>query len=146
MLDIFKAVTVPDAHLVIAGDGPLRKETETKFHSSPSASRAHFVGSLSRSAVMDWYQSADVFLLPSEEEGSPHALIEALAYGLPSVVSDVGGVRETMTETLSDWVLPYGDTAQLAHKISLLLSDKTLYQTVAHQSKIVAKNYSKSKK
>jgi glycosyltransferase involved in cell wall biosynthesis/phosphoglycolate phosphatase-like HAD superfamily hydrolase len=142
--DIWAGVTVPDAHLIIAGDGPLRAALETAFIEKGLSSRVHFVGSLPRSAVAELYEASDVYLLPSEEEGSPHALIEALAYGLPAVTSDVGGVRETMTEHLADFVLPYGATDQFAQKLSLLLGDRATREEIGLVARRVAAQYEKS--
>ncbi len=143
--EIFGGVTVPDAHLIIAGDGPLRTELETAFIEKGLSSRVHFVGSLPRPAVAELYEASDVYLLPSEEEGSPHALIEALAYGLPAVASDVGGVRETMTEQLADSVMPYGATDQFAQKLSLLLADRVKREEIGVVARRVAARYEKSK-
>lgn len=142
--EILDLITNKNTHLIMAGNGPLYDSIKGEFAKRNLSDRAHMIGSVPRVIISKLYQTADVYLLPSEEEGSPHALIEALAYGVPSVVSDVGGVRETMTEELSAWVVQYGATVAFAQKVSELLRDQNLRREVSLQAKVVAKNYEKS--
>lgn len=55
--------------------------------------------------------------MPSEEEGFPHVLLEAMAAGLPYVASDVGAVREITPPSLQEYIVAHGDTAMFAKKI-----------------------------
>ena len=123
-----KQLTVPNAHLIVAGDGPLRVELEREMNKLSVRDNVHFLGSVPRAKVHDLYQATDIFIMPSEEEGSPHSLIEAMAYGIPFVAFDVGGVRETATEALSKYVL---------------LTNKTKYAEVRCIESLVMKEYNK---
>jgi glycosyltransferase involved in cell wall biosynthesis len=78
--------------------------------------------------VEELMQTADVFVMPSEEEGSPHALIEAMAYGLPLVAFDVGGVRETASPAAGKFIYTYGEVAHMALGITTLLTDDSEYR------------------
>lgn len=141
--EIMKQLTVPNVHLLIAGDGPLRAELEKEMDQLPIRGRVHFLGSVSRSKVQELYQAADIFIMPSEEEGSPHSLIEAMAYGVPFVAFDVGGVRETATEALSEFVVPFANVQVLCEKVADLLTNKAMFDQVRHAESFVTKRYSK---
>lgn len=81
---------VPDAHFVIAGDGPSRARLELQAHAAGLAGRVHFLGL--RADVAALYRALDCLVLPSLQEGTPVSIIEALAAQTPVVACDVGGV------------------------------------------------------
>src|SRR5581483_4113978 len=66
-------------------------------------------GHLPRRRVRDALAAADIFLLPSLSEGSPIAVMEAMAMGLPVVVTDVGGNRELVADGVHGYVVPSRD-------------------------------------
>jgi colanic acid/amylovoran biosynthesis glycosyltransferase len=55
------------------------------------------------------YPGFDVFLMPSLLEGLPHALLEAMASGVPPIASRVGGIPEVITNANTGWLIPEGD-------------------------------------
>ncbi|MBW0101573.1 glycosyltransferase [Pseudonocardia sp. KRD291] len=104
---------VPDATLVLLGDGPEGPRRRGE-HPDPSV--------LWRGAVDDpapWYAAADVLALPSRWEGMPLVALEALASGRPVVGFDVTGVREAVGDAGA--VVPAGDTAALAAALAARL-------------------------
>lgn len=141
--EIISQLSDKNVHLVVAGDGPLRIDIETELKERNLTDRVHLLGSVTRTRVAELYQATDIFLLPSEEEGSPHSLIEAMAYGLPFVGFDVGGVRETATAELSEWVVPAGDVSAMAQRVTELLLSTTLYGTTAELVQVQVKRYQK---
>jgi glycosyltransferase involved in cell wall biosynthesis len=82
----------PGAHLVLAGDGPMRKLMEELAQSLRIAERTQFLGH--REDVADLMAAADVLLLTSRSEGVPQVVTQALGLGVPVVASAVGGVPE----------------------------------------------------
>jgi glycosyltransferase involved in cell wall biosynthesis len=60
------------------------------------------------------YAATDVFVLTSQNEGTPVALIEAMAAGVPGVVTDVGGVRDVVVDESVGIVVPPGDASAIA--------------------------------
>ena len=113
----------PAALFLIAGDGELRAELERTARDFGLADRVRFLGW--RRDLATIYGASDVFLLTSRNEGTPVALIESLAAGVPGVSTDVGGVRDVMSGDAGDigyWA-PYDDAAGLAAAVSTLLSD-----------------------
>ena len=71
-----------------------------------------------------FYRSADVFVLPSLSEGMSNSLLEALAYGLPCVVSDIPPNRELVDPGVTGFVFPPGDSGALESQLELLIRDR----------------------
>jgi glycosyltransferase involved in cell wall biosynthesis len=111
----------PDALFLIVGDGELRQALEQAARDGGIARRTRFLGW--RRDLDTVYGATDVFLLTSRNEGTPVALIEALAAGVPGVSTDVGGVRDVIEEGVSGLLAPYGDARALASHVSSLLRD-----------------------
>lgn len=82
---------VPDLRLVLVGDGPERARIE-----AAGDGRVTFLGAQPPEQVARAYRAADVFVLPSEREGWPNVVTEALASGLPVVASRVGGIPQIL--------------------------------------------------
>lgn len=103
--------------LVLIGDGPLEGELRDTVRRQKLD--VTFVGSTSN--VHSFLQSADIFVLPSLEEGFSNALLEAMAVGLPIVATDVGGNAEALKET--GLLVPARDSIALAEAIASLIED-----------------------
>lgn len=88
---------LPSLELAIAGEGELRAELELRARALGVAERLHLLGEIMPTEVGDFLAAGDVFLLPSYYEGMSNALLEAMAAGLPLVVSDVPAQREVCT-------------------------------------------------
>jgi glycosyltransferase involved in cell wall biosynthesis len=113
---------LPDhVHLAIVGDGEERAKVQGLVNELRLGDRAHFLGW--RMNMPEVMSSFDTVILSSRNEGSPVALIEALAAGVPVVATDVGGVRSVVSEGISGHLVPAGDDAAMAEAISGLLAD-----------------------
>jgi teichuronic acid biosynthesis glycosyltransferase TuaC len=98
--------------LALVGDGPLRRDLETRVSSLGLDGRVVFAGSVAHEKLGDWYRAGDVTVLPSRSEGIPNVLLESLACGRRFVASRVGSVGE-LTDDPQDLVEP-GDASELA--------------------------------
>ena len=113
---------VPDARLLVVGDGPLRADLERLAASLGIAERVIFTGS--RSDVGALLKLMNVFTLTSFTiECCPMALLEAMANGRPAVCTAVGGVPEMIEEGVTGHVVPARDPEALAERIVSLLRD-----------------------
>ena len=104
--------------LLIAGSGPQEKELEELADEL----RVHASFLRSRDDVPDLMAASDGFVQSSMVEGLPLALLEAAASGLPSVVSDAGGVSEVVLDGRTGWVVPLGDPQALGAAVSRLVA------------------------
>ena len=90
--------------LVFVGDGPTRVEVEEQVRAAGLSSRVQFLGQ--RLDVAELLASSHIFALFTHWEGFPISILEAMRAGLPSVVSDVGGVREAIDESCGRIIAP----------------------------------------
>ena len=86
----------PEAELTLLGEGDLMEATRQYAEELALSSRVHFLGS--QSDVYPYLHNADIFLLPSDYEGMPMTIIEAMGTGLPIVATRVGGVPDMIRD------------------------------------------------
>jgi glycosyltransferase involved in cell wall biosynthesis len=110
-----------DALFLIAGDGELRNELEAAARAFGIGERTRFLGWRRDLAAI--YAASDVFLLTSRNEGTPVALIESLAAGVPAVSTDVGGVRDVLADRDAGVLAAVDDRTALTSAVSGLLRD-----------------------
>ena len=103
---------VPGLHLAVLGDGELRGSLEARSRELGVGERAHFLGWWPDVATA--LADLDVVVLSSRNEGTPVALIEALAAARPVVATDVGGVAHVVQDGETGWLCPAGDPPALA--------------------------------
>ena len=113
-----------DAELLLVGDGPLRPGLEALAGALGIRDRCHFSGF--RNDVGAIYAASDVVALTSANEGTPVTVIEAQAAGKPVVSTDVGGVRDIVTDGVSGFVVPPGDMDAVADRLRALAGDPGL--------------------
>jgi glycosyltransferase involved in cell wall biosynthesis len=106
---------VPDLALSVVGDGPEAGSLKALAHDLGIDDAVEFHGE--RRDVGTWLRQADVFVLSSISEGLPIAILEAMATGLPAIVTDVGGMPEVIELSRAGTVVPPADVAALAAAI-----------------------------
>ena len=107
--------------LRMAGEGPERSRLAHVAESLGIADRVHFLGHIED--VPGFLQQLDVFVLPSDSEAHPNALIEAMSCGLPCVATRVGGVPEVLDNGRFGRLVQAGDLDGLVEAIRLLVND-----------------------
>lgn len=112
---------VPAARLAIAGDGELATELRALAERLDLGHSVCFLGA--RSDVPRLLAAADIFCLPSLDEGLPLAILEAMAHRLPVVATRVGGVAEAVLDGRTGWLVPPADPVLLASRLVALLDD-----------------------
>ena len=105
------------AQLDVVGDGPLRQPLGARARALGLEGQITFHGALGADQVAQRMRSAHLFVLSSEFESAPHVLLEAMASGLPSVATDVGGISEIVDEE-SGVLAPPGSAPDLAAAIA----------------------------
>lgn len=127
-------------HLVFVGDGPDMQRLERLAGACGVADSVTFAGH--QSDVAPYYSAADVMVLPSFTEGSPNALLEAMAAGLPIVATAVGGIPEIVSNTRSALLVQPHDHISLAGAIGQALGSEPLRQQLSAAAKQTAAAYS----
>lgn len=108
------------ARLVVAGDGPYRAAMEAELRDYP----ATFLGFVPQEELAGVYATSDVFVFPSCTDTCGLVVLEAQAAGLPAVVCDRGGPRESVRPGETGLVVPGDDRAALARAIRAILADE----------------------
>lgn len=130
----------PDAHLALVGDGPLRAELQQMAAGLGLSDRIHFCGAVPPESVCGWLQCADIFTLVSSREGLPCSLLEAMAVGLPAVVSSIPANQQLVEDGVHGCVVPCGDSQAIAQALLRLMDSPQLRQTMgaAGRQQVVA--------
>lgn len=116
-------------HLVLAGDGTCRQELELQVRELRLEHQIHFLGR--RSDIPELLGASDVFVLPSQNEGNPLSLMEAMAAGLPVVATAVGGVPELLEDHKSGFLVVPGDWEAMGGAMLRLLENIEMRRTMA---------------
>jgi glycosyltransferase involved in cell wall biosynthesis len=132
---------IPEALLVLAGDGPLRGQLDALAEELGIASRVRFLGS--RMDVPQILKAADLYVQPSRWDGFGIAALEAMAAGKPVIASNVAGLAEVIGS--AGLLFPVGDADQLAQRITMLLGDDALRQHLADSAQQRARTFGLNK-
>lgn len=103
--------------LVIAGEGPLRGALEAEIREAGIGEFVWLAGE--RHDVPEVMQALDIFVLPSKAEGISNTILEAMASGLPALVTDVGGNSELVVAGQTGTLVPAGSPAALADALRI---------------------------
>jgi glycosyltransferase involved in cell wall biosynthesis len=123
-------------HLVIVGEGPERPRIEAYIRALQLGDFVALTGQVA--SAEPFYTWADVAVLSSRSEGSPNALLEAMAARVPVVATEVGGIPEMVTDRESARLVAAGDSNALAGAIEEILSDSRLAARLAATARTLA--------
>lgn len=136
----FKMVTehYPNAKLLLVGDGELKQTVMNLVEDYHMNKNIIFMGL--RDDISDILFNSDIFVLPSNYEGMPMTIIEAMSTGLPIIATRVGGIPDMISD--KSGILIDNDYKELASKIILLLSDERLREKIGYIAEEESKNFS----
>ena len=118
--------------LLIVGDGDERTNLEAQVAKSGVAQMVIFAGF--QSETQCWLSAFDLFVLPSLTEGTPLALLEAMALGLPVVASNVGGVPNVVTDGQDGLLVEAGSVESIVKAIDCIIRDTVLYKKLSKEA------------
>jgi glycosyltransferase involved in cell wall biosynthesis len=107
----------PDLHLLLLGGGSQGASIRQILERGGVAGQVTFAGQIPQAELPRFYRMANLFITPSHIDGSSVSLMEALASGLPCLVSDIPANREWVTDGREGWLFPDGNADALAAAI-----------------------------
>jgi glycosyltransferase involved in cell wall biosynthesis len=125
--------THPNARLLVVGDGELRRTLERQAQDLGVQPLTRFLGW--RHDLPRVYGAMDVVALTSRNEGTPVALIEALAAGVPVIATDVGGVADVVRPNETGLLIPTDDASSLACALRRLADDAAERRTMGQRGR-----------
>jgi len=108
------AKPVPNLFCIIVGEGELRSSLDAKIEQAGLKARVILAGYVEHDEVLSILKSSDIFVMPSRQEGTPIALLEAAAIGVPILATSSGGIPELVENGKQALLVPPGDSPALA--------------------------------
>lgn len=125
----------PEIRLDFYGDGELHDELQVKIETLGLVGKVNLHSS--RRNIFDCIHTARLFVLSSDYEGMPNALMEAMALGIPCISTDCrpGGARTLIDDGINGFIVPAGNVDALSQKIAYLLDNPTIAERVAIEAR-----------
>ncbi len=119
----------------IIGDGPERQRVRYTIEDLGLQDHVRLLGRLPPTSVRDELRRSDIFMLPSLTEGLSNAGIEAMGCGLPIVMTDCGGARESVTDGVEGFITPLWDPVAMGDALLLLAKDAAIRQRMGRAAR-----------
>lgn len=139
IIDALSILQDKDIYYVLCGSGKNLKNLQAQSRRYNLQDNIRFVDY--RRDIINFYDQADVFVLPSYREGMPIALLEAMYCGVTPVTSDIRGVRDVMKDGITGVICDPKDSKAFAEAIKNLKEDKRLRKGYGENSRKAVKPY-----
>lgn len=136
----------PNVNLILLGGGSQAGKIRQILMNGGVMDQVHFGGHISQADLPRWYQMADLYISPSHVDGSSVTLMEALASGLPCLVSDIPGNREWIEDDANGWLFRDGDVDDLAEKIMSAINNRQSFEKIGQAARKTAEEKADWKK
>lgn len=137
IIEAFKLLSTSNIHLLICGTGPEEEKLRRLVNRYNLDRVIHFLGF--RTDIKELLLLSNVFILASKQEGLPRSVMEAMASGLPCIVTDIRGNRELIDNEKGGYLISLDNTLLMCESIRLLINNPLIRQTFGkyNQSKIL---------
>lgn len=126
----------PNVTLCIAGgDGDAKEGLHKQVQDLQLEKQVRFFGEYNHASLLKLQQSSDIFLFPSFNEGMSNSMLEAMASGLPVLMTPTGGAKELITDGENGFLIAFRNPQDIAEKLSLLLDDEKLRREMSEKSR-----------
>lgn len=125
---------IPSARLALGGDGDLKTYTQQVKALDIEAS-VDFLGWVTGSTKNEWLSKADVYCLPSYNEGFPMGVLEAMSANIPVVASTAGGIPDAISDQVDGLLIEAGDVENLAKQLIEIIANRELNQRLSTSAK-----------
>lgn len=136
----------PNVDLILLGGGSQGPKIRQILMNGGVLDRVHFGGHVSQADLPRWYHMADLYISPSHVDGSSVSLMEALASGLPCLVSDIPGNREWIEDGVNGWLFRDGNAEDLAEKIRFAIKNRQSFDKISAAARSTAEQKADWKK
>lgn len=128
--------------LQIIGEGDEKVNLEKMVKDLGLEKQINFAGLVPHEKLPAYYQSAGVFVLPSQNEGMSNSMLEALSSGLPLLATDTGGTQELVENGVNGFILKMKSAEDIAEKLEILIQDEELRKRMGAASRKKAERMS----
>lgn len=132
----------PNIRLRIMGEGNSEEDLKNMVRELKLENNVEFLGRIPHENTVPRYQEADLFVLPSLNEGMSNAMLEALATGLPIVTTNTGGASELVKDGENGFIVEFQNSHDIAQKIKTIMDDKELRESMSRKSLEMSKEMS----
>ena len=136
----------PNIDLILLGGGSQGSRIRQILMNGGVLERVHFGGQVSQADLPRWYHMADLYISPSHVDGSSVSLMEALASGLPCLVSDIPGNQEWIENGVNGWLFHDGDVDDLVAKILFAIKSRKSFKKIGASARKTAEQKADWKK
>ncbi|HET9494391.1 MAG TPA: glycosyltransferase [Chloroflexia bacterium] len=138
----FEPGMLAHVELELVGDGPEEERLRAQAARLGLGSSVKFAGWVAREEIVQHYQAADAFVLPSLDEGLPNVMLEAMACGKALVATDISGNRELVRDGENGLLVPVGDVSALTEALRRVVTNPELRAEMGRKSRNMAAAYS----
>ena len=135
---VLAAKQYPGLRMILLGQGRQEKDIKRILADNHLLQSVHFGGQVGYSDLPQYYRSADLYVSASQSDGSSVSLLESMACGLPSVVSDIPGNREWISPDVQGWLFKTGNFEMLAEYLNVAASDRAVLTEMGRSARLVA--------
>ncbi len=132
----------PPIRLIIIGSGPLENELKNLCIQLKIENNVNFLGQINPSKIHRYLSNADIFIFPTESEGFPNAVLEAMASGLPILASQITVIPELVRNKVNGLLHPPRNINLLSENLKMLLFNNELRHSMGEKSRELASQYS----
>jgi len=129
-----------NVRVLLCGDGPLKNDFEKYIHSKKLSKYVHLAGRIENDDLPKYLAASDVYVSTSLSDGTSVSLLEAMAVGLPCIVTDLPAIREWITDGHNGFLVPKKDSYAVYEKLDLLLNNDGLREEFGERNLIIAQH------
>jgi glycosyltransferase involved in cell wall biosynthesis len=143
LLECAKMLRSSDIVFILVGKGELEKILREKINAAGLHDKIILAGYLNKEKLIKLYQNAKIFIFPSYYEGLPTVILEAMSCGLPVIATNVGGIRDVITNYYNGILISPRRPSQMAENILMLMENEKLRRRLGENAReTIVKNYS----
>jgi len=127
-------------NLLIGGNGEI-KRLNNFIHANQIGSIVEFMGWVTNDAKISAFNKADIYILPSYNEGMPISILEAMSYGLAIIATNVGGIPEIVFNEVNGLLIEPGNSSQIERTLNYFIDNPALIRRYGAASENLVKKY-----